>query len=463
MDGDQLEKDLSRYAALVDKGAAGFILFGGRLETVRAGLKELQKRAAMPLIIASDLERGLGQQVAGGTLMPSAMAIGSAYEAGIGEEAIRRAFSCMAAQARWAGINMIFAPVLDINSNPENPIIATRAFGETPETVSRLGVLMTEEIEKQGVYACGKHYPGHGDTHEDSHSHMPVVEKTFESLEQFELKPFRAAIRAGIPAVMTGHLKLPLIDPSGLPATLSKPVIDYLRQQLGFKGLIVTDALNMAGTGMREEQAACQALEAGANILLHPLDPDKTAGYLSGKEADVRPLRGKNLLREKREALSSLIPASLPDFEADGEIARQIALKAIRADGKVRELETRGLSVIVLSDNPQALLPFTEALAESAAGIKIYMNPDKNTRPGGNLLIAVHSTPEAWKPPTPALKENIERFSAMDALWLSFGNPYIIPRWPAHKFTNRVVLLTYSDTPEIQREMAKRIAAGRLV
>ncbi len=462
MEGADLEKEkgLSRYAALVDKGVAGFILFGGKLEAVKAGLTELQRRAStrlvsMPLIIASDLERGLGQQVKGGTVLPSAMAIGSAYEAGIGEDTLKRTFSCLAAQARWAGINMIFAPVLDINSNPENPIIATRAFREEPETVSRLGVLMIEEIEKQGVYACGKHYPGHGDTHEDSHSAMPVVEKDFKALEEFELKPFRAAIRAGVSAIMTGHLKIPLIDPSGLPATMSKKAIGYLREQLGFKGLVVTDALNMAGTGMKEEQAAGLALEAGANILLHPLDPDKTAGYLLSKKSKKKADAG--LLREKRMALLSLPAPEEPDFESCGELSKQIAFKAIKLEGQVRKIETFGLSVIVLSDNPQKLLPFTKTLEELAPGIKVIVNPgrDAKKRPEGNLLLAVHSTPEAWKPPTPALKENIGKYSASDAPWLSFGNPYVIPR-----VKNRV--LTYSDTDDIQREMAKRIAAGRL-
>ncbi len=467
MEGAQLEKDPSRYADLVDKGVAGFILFGGRLEAVKEGLAELQKRAAIPLIIASDLERGLGQQVEGGTLMPSAMAMGSALRAGIGEDVLRRTFSSLAVQARWAGINMIFAPVLDINSNPQNPIIATRAFGEDAETVSRLGVLMTEEIEKQGVYACGKHYPGHGDTREDSHSAMPVVNKTTQELEEFELRPFRAAIRAGVSAIMTGHLKVPLIDPSGLPATLSGPANGYLRRQMGFKGLIVTDALNMAGTGMKEEQAAALALEAGANILLHPADPDKTAAYLGASYPDTGADAG--LLREKRifspGALSRL--PSPPDFEGDRELARQIALKAIRAEGKIFLKQTGRFCLVILSDNPQALLPFTRALAEMAPGIKVIVNPERDFNPGSHLkgdffdllLLAVHSTPEAWKPPTAGLKENIERFflfsaTGFPAVWLSFGNPYIIPHG-----VDRV--LTYSDTPEVQREMAKRIAAGR--
>ncbi len=476
MEGALLEKDPSMYAALVDKGVAGFILFGGRLEAVKAGIAELQKRARLPLVIASDLERGLGQQVEGGTLLPSAMAMGSAYRAGIGEEALRRAFSGLAAQARWAGINMIFAPVLDINSNPDNPIISTRAFGEDAQTVSELGAMMAGEIEKQGVWACGKHYPGHGDTTEDSHSAMPVVNKTARALEEFELKPFRAAIGAGVSAIMTGHLKVPLIDPSGLPATLSAPAIGYLRHQMGFKGLIVTDALNMAGTGMKEEEAAVLALEACANILLHPLDPDRTAAYLVEHAALWRAAHPASdradagLLRAKRKRLFSLLaspslPQAPPDFEGDRELARQIALKAIRAEGELFASggpKTGGFTVVALSDNPRALLPFTSALGELSPGTKVIVNPQAGpaiSRGKGGLIVAVHSIPEAWKPPAAALKENIERFSALgpQVIWLSFGNPYIIPRG-----RDRLFLLTYSDTPDIQREMAKRIAAGRL-
>ncbi len=481
MEGAELEKDPSRYAALVDKGVAGFILFGGRLEAVRAGIAELQKRAPAPLLIASDLERGLGQQVAGGTLLPWAMAIGSAYRAGIGEEVLRRAFSGLAAQARWAGINMVFAPVLDINSNPGNPIIASRAFGEDAETVSALGAMMVQEIEKQGVLACGKHYPGHGDTTEDSHSAMPVVNKAIEALEEFELKPFRAAIGAGVSAIMTGHLKVPFIDPSGLPATLSKSAIGYLRGQMGFKGLIVTDALNMAGTGMKEEEAAVLALEAGANILLHPLDPDRTAGFLVEHAAPWRAAHpasgpdGSGLLREKRNFFrrckKTKTPPSPPDFEGDRELAAQIALKAIRAQGEFfisasGRLRTGGLTVVLLSDNPKSLLPFTGALGELSPKTKVLVNPldglEKNKnlfpRDKGELLVAVHSTPEAWKPPTAGLRENIERFQALrpQAVWLSFGNPYMVP-------CGQDRLLTYSDTPEMQREMARRIAAGRLI
>lgn len=467
LEGGELEKDPSRYIGLVKKGVAGFILFGGRLDAVRASIAKLQKNASLPLIIASDLERGLGQQVEGGTVFPPAMAFGSALANGIGKGVLQKAFSSIAAEARWAGINMIFAPVLDINSNPENPIIATRAFGEEPETVSRLGALMAAEIEKQGLYACGKHFPGHGDTHQDSHMELPVIEKTFAELEKFELKPFRAAIRAGISAIMTGHLKLPLIDPSGLPATLSAPALGYLRTEMGFTGLLITDALNMAGAGGQDEGRKAElAIMAGADVLLHPVEPHETARYLlANRDLSLSAAMDSAIkrIRAKREALSGLPEPIAPDFKRNKELARKIALGAISffgKGGKIAPPDLKNLVVVILSDAPQKLEPFMRELKDRLPAVKILLNPhageglDKDKMPAarGGLLVVAHSNPEAWKPQSAGFRKNLERFSALKPLWISFGNPYVIPREARGK------ALAYSDMPEVQQEMARRVA-----
>ena len=468
LDGDALEKDPAPYVRLVEKGVSGFILFGGRLEAVRAGLKELQERASLPLIIASDLERGLGQQVEGGTVFPSAMAFGSASEAGMSDEDIGQVFSALADEARWAGINMVLAPVLDINSNPENPIIATRAFGEGPDVVSRLGVLMAQRIDRQGLYACGKHFPGHGDTREDSHLQTPAVEKTFEELERFELKPFRAAIRAGIPAIMAAHLRLPREDTSGLPATLSRRALGYLRSEMGFEGLIITDALNMAGAGGRqgfdEGQRAEMALLAGSNVLLHPSEPDEVAGYLLKCRFAGAKNVATDLLRGKRIALAgkNLSASAPPDFETNRKLARKIALKAIKIAGvsKTVQPDAKRLLAVILTDEPQRLGPFVREIEDRAPSAKVLFNPAgsedawmKEMARSGRLLAVAHSTPQAWKPPSADLRQNIARFAALGPIWLSFGNPYLIAG-------QRRKILTYSDDPDLQREMARRITEG---
>jgi beta-glucosidase-like glycosyl hydrolase len=187
LNGSEIRKNFSYYRSLVKKGVAGFIVFGGELNTLRKYLAALQSESELPLIISSDLERGLGQQVKGGTLFPPAMAIASAVK-GIQNsklktqnlKLLRASFSAVAAEAKYIGINTIFGPVLDINTNPRNPIISVRAFGEDPETVSFFGCEMTRAFQARGIATCGKHFPGHGDTETDSHIKLPVVDKGLE-------------------------------------------------------------------------------------------------------------------------------------------------------------------------------------------------------------------------------------------------------------------------------------------
>jgi len=443
LNGKDLEGNISPYIKLVKKGVAGFILFGGRLDAVRDGLSELQKRASIPLIIASDLERGLGQQVEGGTVFPWAMAFGSALKKGIDPKILKNAFRAITLEAKWAGINLIFAPVLDINSNPANPIIATRAFGEGPEIVSRLGAMMIKEIQKEGLMACGKHFPGHGDTSMDSHLALPLIEKDLKGLERFELKPFKAAIKMKVKTIMTGHLKVPALDPSGLPVTLSKKTICYLRRRMSFKGLIITDALNMAGLSMPEEKAAVLALKAGANILLHPSEPDKLAAYLKRQKIHV----GESLLKKTREGLLKVkAPLRPPSYKEHAVLAHEIALKAIRTEGEIGRL--KGRTVIILADEPERLGTFISLIRKKVKR-KPLINPSGKL-PSGDILAVVFSAPRAWHPPSEGLKENIKRLSALNPLWLSFGNPYLI-------YEERNKILTYSDSEEMQREMINLI------
>ena len=187
---------------------------------------------------------------------------------------LRSVFKAVAVEARYAGINTIFAPVLDINTNPKNPIISTRAFGESAESVSFFGCEMIKIFQSYGITACGKHFPGHGDTETDSHIKLPKIKKDIKALSKTELAPFRNAVKAGVKMIMLGHLNVPALDPSGIPVSLSQKAVSYLRNKLGFKGVIITDAMNMGGIGKySEEKASLMALNAGVDILLHPADP----------------------------------------------------------------------------------------------------------------------------------------------------------------------------------------------
>jgi beta-glucosidase-like glycosyl hydrolase len=443
LNGEDLEGNIGSYIKLVKKGIAGFILFGGRLEHVREGIKELERNARTPLLIASDLERGLGQQVEGGTVFPWAMAMGSALKNGINPGLLKRAFKSIALEAKWAGINLILAPVLDINSNPENPIIATRSFGEEPRIVSRLGRMMIREIQAEGLLACGKHFPGHGDTQVDSHLALPTITKSLKELERFELKPFKDAIKGNVKSIMPGHLKVPALDPSGLPATLSKKAIIYLGK-MSFKGLVITDALNMAGIGMPEEKAAVLALRAGADILLHPSEPDKPAEYIKREKIQV----SKRLLEKTRKDLLRVKGLEgPPPFEVHKELASQIALRAIRAEGKIGPV--KGRTIVILSDEPEKLNPFIRAVKKGLLKGKILVNPTGKL-PAGQILAVAHSTPRGWHPPTERLKQSIRRISERKPVWLSFGNPYLI-------YNEKNKILTYSDSEEVQRHMAEKL------
>ncbi len=273
---DAAARDSAMRLAGAD-GVGGFIVgVGSSPYDIAEKLNALQRTARIPLLIASDLESGLGTRVRGGTAFPGNMALGAtgreldAYEVG----------RVAALEGRAIGIHLDFAPVVDVNNNPQNPIINVRSFGEDPRRVAVLGAAFVRGLREHGMLSTAKHFPGHGDTGTDSHIALPVVTASRARLDSVELVPFRAAIAAGADAVMAAHLAVPsLAGPDAPPATLSRTVLDtLLRGDLGFRGLIVTDALNMGAVVTRygPARAAVMALQAGADILLMPVNAEAT-------------------------------------------------------------------------------------------------------------------------------------------------------------------------------------------
>ena len=251
-----------------DLGVGGVVVFASELETVPRLLNELQGAAEVPLLVSADVERGLAFRVQRGTVpLPWAMAIGATRSA----EAARFTGEVTAREGRALGIHWALAPVADVNNNPDNPVINIRSYGEDPELVGRMVTAYIEGTQAGGMLATAKHFPGHGDTSTDSHHARPVVAADRARLDAMELVPFREAIAAGVDTIMTAHVVMSAVDAEA-PATLSKPVMTgLLRDELGFEGLIVTDALEMAGirpawTG----EAAVRSLQAGADVLLLP-------------------------------------------------------------------------------------------------------------------------------------------------------------------------------------------------
>ena len=252
-------------------GVGGIVVFDSDLESIPRLIDSLQRAAKIPLLIAADLERGLSFRVRrGASELPTAMALGATRS----PEAARFAGELTGREARAVGIHWTFAPVLDVNNNPANPVINVRSFGEDPELVATLGAAFIDGTQTTGVLTTAKHFPGHGDTGVDSHYALPVLTAERQRLESVELLPFRRAIAAGVDSVMTGHLSVPALDPSGTPASLSRAIThDLLRDELGFDGLIVTDAMEMKGAGLLwAGGGVVQAIRAGADVVLLPAD-----------------------------------------------------------------------------------------------------------------------------------------------------------------------------------------------
>jgi beta-N-acetylhexosaminidase len=277
-----VEQDEARVAQLLEEyPVGGLLLFNGGPDAKQT-IERLQAASPIPLLVGSDIERGVGQQVRGCTVFPHAAAfekLGADAESAVADYA-----RVLARESRDVGIHITFAPAADVNSNPRNPIINTRAFSDDAERAAALTRAYVEAAEAAGLCTTAKHFPGHGDTERDSHDSLPSLPLSIEQLRERELVPFRAAIEAGCALVMTAHVAYPEIDPSGVPATLSPVILKrLLRDDLGFEGVVCSDSLLMAGVRgrfEREEEMALAVLNAGVDLLLDLEEPAKTIEYL---------------------------------------------------------------------------------------------------------------------------------------------------------------------------------------
>ncbi|MBP2019609.1 beta-N-acetylhexosaminidase [Symbiobacterium terraclitae] len=282
------------------------ILFSGNVATpaqaaaFTRGLQEAAAAAGLPpLLLAIDQEGGAASVVQQGVSHPPfLMGIGATGDARSAAAAGR----VLAREVRAMGFHWLFAPVLDVNCNPANPVIGPRSFGSDPDLVGRMGAAFVRAVQAEGVLACGKHFPGHGDTSLDSHLDLPSLPHGRERLEAVELKPFRMAIEAGLGSLMTAHVVFPAIEPEGVPATLSRRVLtDLLRDEMGYDGLLITDSMVM--NAIKEHygtaEAAVRAVLAGADMVMALGDLDRAATTL---EALAAAIAHGTIPRERAEA-----------------------------------------------------------------------------------------------------------------------------------------------------------------
>ena len=261
--------------------AYGSVVLGHPL-SLAATLNQLQAASRVPLLATADFEYGAGMRIAGATRFPRAMAIGAAGDERLAYEAGR----VTAVEGRAMGVHVNFAPVADVNNNPRNPVINTRSFGEDPQRVGALVAAAVKGLQQGGMLATLKHFPGHGDTETDSHLGLPIIPHPRERFEAMELPPFRAGIAAGAAGTMVAHIELPALDADKGPATFSRAVITgFLRRDLAFPGLIVTDSMKMDAITrmMPPGDAAVKAVMAGADLVLDT--PDPVAAFSALKSA----------------------------------------------------------------------------------------------------------------------------------------------------------------------------------
>ena len=306
--GDYTARDATAWRAVTRQvlhdQVGGVIMSVGSPLEIASKLNDLQEMSDLPLIVSADLETGAGFRARGGYFLPNAIDLGGAVNfppsmalAATGDTVLAYAEArATAREGRALGIQLNFAPVLDVNNNAANPVISTRSFGEDPAAVARFGVAVVRGLQDGGMIATGKHFPGHGDTGVNSHLALPVVNASRARLDSVELVPFRAAVRSGVGAIMTFHGSMPALDSSGVPGTLSRNVLTgLLRDSLQFTGLVVTDAMDMQGVldTYGGAESTIRAVAAGADVVLQPVDAASaidavTAGVTLGRYDEAR-------------------------------------------------------------------------------------------------------------------------------------------------------------------------------
>lgn len=424
----------------------GFIIFNGEIEEVRRTTTELQSMSRVPLFFGCDAERGFRQIVSGATRFPFLMSQGAISEPVLVQKQALQTTNEM----KYCGLNLLFAPVLDVNTNPNNPIINIRAFSDDVALVAKLGKVFIESAQKNGVLACAKHFPGHGDCDVDSHVELPAIYKNYNELESLELFPFIKAINSGVSSVMLAHISFPKIDESDSPVTFSKKFIDdVLRSRLGYDGLVITDSFRMDALKKfgKEKAYASKSIYAGSDIILDPIDPtllidelivtaEDDEGFLSKLKKSVgRILRYKENVDQNYD-----IYKVEPNFELVQEICDRSVCVIRKGELDFNRCSINVFDVTNSGDNIAS--PFINFLEDNDIIVEStsYFYPDKefdysNTNKDVTVLNLVFTSVSAWNLYTVLPKEFIDYFKKLEtkntkSVLICFGSPYVLKLLP---------------------------------
>jgi beta-glucosidase-like glycosyl hydrolase len=501
-----------------DNHIGGLILFRGPVYESVVLVNRMQQLARYPLLISADLEAGSGMRFDDTVSIPWNMAVAATGN----PDYARRQGELTGREARALGVQHVFAPVVDVNNNAANPVINVRSYGEDPVDVGRFAAAFAEGAQRAGVIATAKHFPGHGDTAVDSHRGLPEINVARERLNSLELVPFRSVINAGVGSVMVGHIALPQLDATSIkplprdlktrptdtdedgeiidekatmPATLSPVIGKLLRKDLKFQGLIVTDALSMSGLTIyfSQDEAAVRALEAGADMLLKPADPDAAfrgvrealrTGRVSETRVDEsvrRILAAKYDLGLTKERITSLDSIDrLVAGNGSLNLAREIAEHAItvvRDDDKLVPLarlkaDAKIFNLVITNGDDRSWVSnaFVGALGSWRRNVETIVLDDRSSdkevqtalakAKGADLVIAsLYCRVRSGQARSVALPEPGARAltsiigSKIPLVGISFGNPYLLTAFPEM----RTYIVAYGDMPSLQQAAARAL------
>ena len=468
----------------------GVIFFQGNPKDQVRLVNKYQSEAEIPLLIGIDGEWGLGMRLDSTMSFPYQMALGAIQD----DSLIYEMGTIIAAHMKRVGVHINFAPVVDVNNNPDNPVINFRSFGEQKENVARKSIMYMNGMQDQHVMACAKHFPGHGDTGTDSHYALPVITHDRDRLDSLELYPFRRLIHEGVGSIMVGHLNIPSLDPTENQASsLSKPIVTgLLREELGYEGLITTDAMNMKAVADNYPPgvAGVKTLLAGNDMILMPVDVAKTINEI--KSAIKRGELTKSRIEGSvRKVLAAKAWTGAKDFQPIDTTNIIDDLNSPEANLISRKLTKASITLL---QNKNNLLPFQRLDTIKAATIAIgldslgqfqqvvnnyitadhYFLPEKSTEAmvevlrenldNYNLLIvSIHrkeKRPNLTMALSPEVTSFIEYLSENDkAVFTFFRNPYLLNKYPSLE-NSGALLVTYQDDRDAQRLAAQVLFGG---
>lgn len=455
----------SQLKAMVEGEKVGGILLGKSTVAGYAALNDYASSLAdVPLMITADAEWGPAMRLTDAPRFPHNLALGAMADTA----AMRQYGLETARQLRELGISVSFAPVLDVNSNPRNPVIGYRSFGEDPERVAELGVAYIRGLQQGGVMAVAKHFPGHGDTSTDSHHTLPVVNRSRTELDAIDLYPFQAAIENGVEGMLTGHLFVPALDNSGTPASLShKITTNLLRHHMGFNGLVFTDALEMKGAKTPDGTNNCvAALAAGADVLLCPASPVRDIDAVMDAMADGR-LDKKDIAGKVRRLLAAKYDLGLARNKS--RASRRPQVKTADTDRIMERLAAGAITVVrnnndilpIDADATVALLPIGGKSSSFVAECKAFdptltLLSDADAGRAADFDVVLVPVMSSKSADVEALRR-VVRVAGSRLVPVFFMNPYRLSSFSNILRELPALILAGDDTASLQKAAARAV------